>query len=264
MKKEGRALDVQGLTVHYGSSPVLWDLNVSVPEGHLVGLIGPNGAGKTTFFKAILGLIKRVSGTVRLLGNSLESMRRRIAYVPQKETVDWTFPMRVRDLVEMGCYPGLGLFCPIGKKEKIAVDRALELLDLSFIENEQIGHLSGGQQQRSFLARAIVQDAALYFLDEPFAGIDQVSEQILVDVLREMRKQKKSIFIVHHDLLSAREYFDWAVLLNTRLIASGEINQVFTPEILRQTYGQKLSLIEDLLKISSDYSKGHHVHDRNL
>ena len=236
MKREQRALDVRGLTVHYGSSPVLWDLNVSVPEGHLVGLIGPNGAGKTTFIKAILGLIKAVAGTVRLLERPLEKVRRRIAYVPQKETVDWTFPMRVRDLVEMGCYPGLGLFRSVGKEAKMAVDRALELLDLSFLENEQIGHLSGGQQQRAFLARAVAQDADLYFLDEPFGGIDQVSEQILVGVLREMRKQKKSIFIVHHDLLSAREYFDWAILLNTRLIASGEMDQVFTPEILRQTY----------------------------
>jgi len=264
MTKKRSALDVRGLTVHYGSSPVLWDLSVAVPEGHLVGLIGPNGAGKTTFIKAVLGLIQGVAGTVQLLGSRLENMRKRIAYVPQKETVDWTFPMRVRDLVEMGCYPNLGLFRLAGKKTKRAVDRALDLLDLSSIENEQIGHLSGGQQQRAFLARAVAQDADLYFLDEPFAGIDQVSEQILLEVLREMREKNKSIFIVHHDLISAREYFDWAILLNTRLIAFGQIDQVFTSDVLRQTYGHKLSLIEDLLKISSDYSKGRHVHSRDF
>lgn len=263
MKKK-MALDVRGLTVHYGSSPVLWDLNVAVPEGHIVGIIGPNGAGKTTFIRAVLGLMKGVVGSVQLLESSLDDIRHRVAYVPQKETVDWTFPMRVRDLVEMGCYPRKGLFCPMGKEEKRRVDMALDLLDLVSIEHVQIGQLSGGQQQRAFLARAMAQRADIYFLDEPFCGIDQISEQILVDVLHSMREQKKTIFVVHHDLISAREYFDWAVLLNTRLIASGQVDDVFTHEYLHQTYGHKLSLVDDLLKISSAYSEGRHVDDGNL
>lgn len=254
------ALDVRGLMVHYRSSPILWDLHVAVPSGHLVGIMGPNGAGKTTFIKAILELIEGATGAVRLLGHRLEAIRRKIAYVPQRELVDWDFPMTVRDLVQMGCYPKRGLFRRLHREDHLRVERALELLGLSQLAKTQIGQLSGGQQQRAFLARAIAQDAELYFLDEPFVGIDLVSEQIVMDVLRSLQKEEKTVFIVHHDLVTAGKYFDWAILLNTRLVANGPMRQVFTSENLYLTYGKNLALVEEVVKILSTFAEGRAVH----
>jgi manganese/zinc/iron transport system ATP- binding protein len=250
------ALEVQGLSVHYGASPVLWDLSLSIPKGHLVGIMGPNGAGKTTFIRAILDLIHKSTGSVHLLGHRLNAVRRKIAYVPQRTQVDWNFPMTVYDLVLMGCYPKRGLFGRFLKEDYDAVAASLQLLGLTKLKTCQIGQLSGGQQQRVFLARSIVQKAELYFLDEPFSGIDIVSEQILMDVLREIQNEGKTVFIVHHDLVTAEKYFDWAVLLNTALIANGPMSKVFTAENLRLAYGSNITLIEDLLRTSSHVSRG--------
>ena len=250
------ALEVRGLTVHYGPTPVLWDIDAAVPQGHLVGIMGPNGAGKTTFIKAVLGLVGGVTGFVRLVNHKLKAVRRRIAYMPQRGQVDWDFPMTVRELVEMGCYPRRGLFRPLRKEDKHLVDRAMEVLDLTSLSSSQICQLSGGQQQRAFLARSLAQDAELYFLDEPFAGIDQVSEQILVDVLRSMRHEGKTIFVVHHDLVTAGKYFDWALLLNTRLVASGPMRRAFTFENLRLTYGPNLTLVEEVVKVLQTFAEG--------
>jgi len=250
------ALRVEGLTVHYGDFPALWDISLTVPRGHLVGIIGPNGAGKTTFIRAVLNLIDRSSGRVVMHGRPLEEQRRAIAYVPQKEKIDWSFPMRLRDLVQMGCYPKRGLFRRLTGQDHEAVDRAIELLHLQAHAFEQIGKLSGGQQQRAFLARAIVQNADLYFLDEPFTGVDHVSEHILMDLLRSMRAEGKTVFIVHHDLLNAQNYFDWAILLNTHLVSYGKVQEVLSPACLRHAYGDKLTLIEDVLQLSQIYSRG--------
>ncbi len=254
------ALDVQGLMVHYGVSPIVWDVHLSVPTGHLVGIMGPNGAGKTTLIKAILGLLEGTTGAVRLLGHKVDAIRRKIAYVPQREIVDWDFPMTVRDLVEMGCYPRRGLFRPLRREDHHSVDKALKLLGLSSLSHAQIGELSGGQQQRAFLSRAIAQNADLYFLDEPFQGIDQVSEQILIDVLCSLKREGKTIFIVHHDLVTAGKYFDWAILLNTRLVACGPMHKVFTAENLYLTYGRNLAIVEEVVKILSTFAEGRAVH----
>ena len=250
------ALDVQGLSVHYGASPVLWDLTLSVPKGHLVGIMVPNGAGKTTFIRAVLELVRKSTGSVHLLGHRLNAVRKKIAYVPQRTQVDWNFPMTVYDLVLMGCYPLRGFFRRFLKEDYDAVDGALKLLGLTKLKTSQIGQLSGGQQQRVFLARSIVQKAEVYFLDEPFSGIDIVSEQILMEVLREIQNDGKTVFIVHHDLVTAEKYFDWVVLLNTALIANGLMAEVFTADNLTLAYGSNITLIEDLLRASSHLSRG--------
>jgi manganese/zinc/iron transport system ATP- binding protein len=254
------ALDVRGLMVHYGASPIIWDLHLSVPSGHLVGIMGPNGAGKTTFIKAVLGMLEGTTGVIRLLGHKLDVIRRKIAYVPQRELVDWDFPITVRDLVEMGRYPRRGLFRSLTREDHLCVERALELSGLASMAKAQIGQLSGGQQQRAFLSRAIAQDAELYFLDEPFVGIDQVSEQILVDVLRSLRDEGKTIFVIHHDLVTAGKYFDWVILLNTRLVASGSMHRVFTSENLYLTYGKNLAIVEEVVKILSTFAEGRAIH----
>lgn len=250
------ALEVRGLTVHYGPSPVLWDIDLVVPRGHVVGIMGPNGAGKTTLIRAVLGLVDGTTGFVRLLNHRLSVVRRKIAYVPQRGLVDWEFPVTVRGLVEMGCYPRRGLFRRFKQEDHHFVDRALEMLDLTSLADVQIGQLSGGQRQRAFLARALAQDAELYFLDEPFEGIDQVSEQILVDVIRSMKREGKTIFVVHHDLVTAGRYFDWAIMLNTRLVTCGSMHQVFTFDMLRQTYGNSLAFVDEVVRILEQFAEG--------
>ena len=245
---EQLALEVQDLTVHYGPEPVLWDITLSIPQGKVVGIVGPNGAGKSTLLRSILGLMKKSTGIVRLLGTTPEAMSREIAYIPQKEYVDWNFPIVVRELVTMGCYPKRGLFGSITPSDIQAVEDALQLLGLTSMADKHIRHLSGGQQQRAFLARALVQNAKLYFLDEPFRGVDHTSERILIDTLQAMKLEGKTIFVVHHDLMSVMKYFDWVVLLNTRLVASGPTKRVFTLAHLEQAYGEQLTFLESVLR----------------
>lgn len=250
MKKD-LALEVKGLSVHYGTIPVLWDIDLAIPPAQIVAIFGANGAGKTTLIRAILGFIDDVQGQVKILNHYLDAVRKRIAYLPQKETVDWSFPITVLELVTMGRFPKNGLFKKMHAEDRRLVEKALEITQLTPYADRHILQLSGGQQQRAFLARAIAQDADIYFLDEPFRAVDLVSEQIIIDVLRKMRDQKKTIFIVHHDLATAGKYFDWAILLNTRLVASGPFNQVFTEELLRLTYGKNFSFIENLMRNST-------------
>jgi manganese/zinc/iron transport system ATP- binding protein len=249
--KSDLSLEVKGLSVHYGDIPVLWDLDFSVPRGQIVGILGPNGAGKTTLVRAVLGLLDDVQGQVKILHHHLDVVRKKIAYLPQKETVDWDFPISVHELVSMGRFPKNGLFKKMQVEDKLLVEKALDIVQLLPYADRHILQLSGGQQQRAFLARAIAQDAEIYFLDEPFRAVDLVSEQIIIDVLRKMRDDKKTIFIVHHDLATAGKYFDWAILLNMRLIASGPFAKVFNEKLLRQTYGKNFSLIEDLMRNST-------------
>ncbi len=237
------ALEVHDLTVSYHSKPVLWGVDFTVPQGTLTGIMGPNGAGKSTLIKSIMGLVEMNSGFAHILGGPLEKVRQQVSYVPQRESVDWNFPASVLDVVLMGRYGKLGLFKRPRKADKEAALSCLEDVGLLPFKDRQIAQLSGGQQQRVFLARALAQDADIYFMDEPFAGVDAATEQAIINLLKKMREQGKTVFVVHHDLQTAPEYFDWMVFLNTRLVANGPTKKVFTQEVLKETYGGKLSLL---------------------
>jgi manganese/zinc/iron transport system ATP- binding protein len=237
-------LDVHDMTVAYQRRPVLWDVDVTIEGPGLVGIVGPNGAGKSTFLKAVLGLLPMVSGRVQVLGESIERVRGRIGYVPQRESVDWDFPIRVMDVVLMGTYGRLGWFRRPGAPERERARLCLERVGLAGLGNQQIGQLSGGQQQRTFLARALAQDADLYVMDEPMAGVDAATESIIFQLLRELRSQGKTVLVVHHDLRTVARYFDQVILLNTRLIAAGATERAFTSDNLRKTYGARLSILE--------------------
>lgn len=234
------ALQVHDLTVAYQDKPALWDVDLAVPEGVLMGVVGPNGAGKTTLLKAVLGLVKPVSGRVLVRGAPYAENRRAVAYVPQRGSVDWDFPTTVLDLVLMGTYGRLGWVRRPGRAERKAAVGALDRVGMAGFADRQIGQLSGGQQQRAFLARALVQGADVYILDEPFQGVDAVTERAVVDILRGLRTGGKTVVVVHHDLNTVPEYFDQATLLNVRVIASGPVAEVFTPENLRAAYGDRV------------------------
>ncbi len=244
MKKENFALEIKQLNVVYDTSAVLWQLDVSIPKGNLVGILGPNGAGKSTFLKAITGLIKPLSGHITCLGKPYSSIRDRVAYVPQRTAVDWDFPVSVFDVVSMGCFGRKGLFRRIKDADRKLIQKALFDLGLSSLANRQIKELSGGQQQKVFLARALVQQADIYLMDEPFSGVDLATEKAIIGILQELRSQGKTIVLVHHDLYSVVQYFDWVVLLNTALVAAGPVKEVFTKENLSKTYGEHFSLFE--------------------
>lgn len=253
---EPLALQVSQLSVNYDQSPVLWDISLAVPTGKLVGIIGPNGAGKSTLIKAVLGLVPPISGKVEFFGQSLADVRLRVAYVPQRESVDWDFPTTVRDLVLMGRYGRLGLFRWPRQADWAAVDHYLDTVGMSQYADRQISQLSGGQQQRAFIARALVQEADIYFMDEPFAGIDLASETVIMNILRQLRAKGKTVFVVHHDLNTIEDYFDWAILLNMRLVACGNVAEVFNPETLHATYGKSYALFDEALKLSQQRASG--------
>lgn len=235
-----RPLVVRDLTVVYREKPVLWDIDWEVPAGQLCAIVGPNGAGKSTLLKAVLGLVPRASGQVWLFGQSLAEARARIGYVPQRGTVDWDFPASVLDVVMMGLYGKLGWFRRPGRPEREAALRCLEQVSMQAFAHRQISQLSGGQQQRVFLARALAQDADLYFMDEPFAGVDAVTEDAILKVLHELKVHGKTVVVVHHDLETVRAYFDHLTLLNVQVIASGPIDETFTAENLKRTYGGRM------------------------
>lgn len=244
IEKENLALEVNQLSVVYDASAVLWQVDVSIPKGKLVGVLGPNGAGKSTFLKAIIGLVKPISGHINCLGKPYPSVRKRVAYIPQRSSVDWDFPVDVFDVVSMGCFGRKGLFQRIGDPDRKLIDEALSHLGLSSLAHRQIKELSGGQQQKVFLARALVQQADIYLMDEPFAGVDLATEKVIISILQELRAQGKTIVLVHHDLYSVVQYFDWVVLLNTALVAVGPVKEVFSKENLTKTYGEHFSLFE--------------------
>ncbi|ACZ40555.1 metal ABC transporter ATP-binding protein [Sphaerobacter thermophilus] len=236
-------ITVRDLTVAYQDRAVLWDVDLDVPGGVLMAIVGPNGAGKTTLIKAILGLVPVVAGQVRIEGKPLAEVRRRVAYVPQRGSVDWDFPTSVLDVVMMGRYGALGWIRRPGQRERQAALDALEQVGMRDFAGRQISQLSGGQQQRVFLARALVQDAAIYLMDEPFQGVDATTERTIVGLLRDLRSAGKTVVVVHHDLQTVPEYFDWVTLLNVRKIASGPVEEVFTPELLRRTYGGHIAFL---------------------
>lgn len=254
--EKNSALELFQVTVNYDKTPVLWDISLEVPRGKLVGIIGPNGAGKSTFIKTVLGLVAPISGKIEFYGKPLKNMFKKVAYVPQRESVDWDFPITVRDLVLMGRYGKLGLFSWPKKADLAAADHYIELLGLTGYAHRQISQLSGGQQQRTFIARALLQEADIYFMDEPFAGIDQTTETVIMNVLRQLKSEGKTVFVVHHDLNTVENYFDWVILLNMRLVACGPVKEAFTPETLANAYGKNFSLFDEALKLSQQKISG--------
>lgn len=243
------SLEVHNLTVAYQQLPVLWDVDFDLPKGKIIGIVGPNGSGKSTLLKAIMNLVPLSSGYVKILDKTLDQMRNQIAYVPQRETVDWNFPASVKDIVKMGRYQPGRLFKKLSPMDNQLVDEAIEKVKLTPFSDRQIGQLSGGQQQRVFIARALAQGAEVYLMDEPFVGVDVATEKAIMDLLQSMRDEGKTIVVVHHDLQAVTANFDYLVLLNTRLIAHGPIEEVLTTENLQATYGGQLNLFAQLQQI---------------
>ncbi len=237
-------LSIDDLTVAYARKRVVWDVDYDAPPGQLIALVGPNGAGKSTLIKAILELIPRASGRVLIYGQPYAEARDRVAYVPQRSSVDWDFPVNALDVVTMGLYRKIGWLRPVTRKYREQAAEALRRLDMLRFAKRQISQLSGGQQQRVFLARALVQEADLYLLDEPFAGVDSATERAIMSLLRELKSEGKTALVVHHDLQTVSDYFDQVMLLNVRLVASGPVSTIFTEENLRRTYGGKLTLLD--------------------
>lgn len=238
-------LSIHDVTVAYQRRPVLWDIDYDAPRGSLVGIIGPNGAGKSTLIKAVLGLVPLASGCIEIFGKPYRKQRRMIGYVPQRETVDWEFPVSALDVVAMGRYGRIGWFRPVSKFHREAALDCLKQVGLADLASRQISQLSGGQQQRVFLARALAQEAELYLMDEPFAGVDAATEKSIVEIMRQLRAAGRTCLVVHHDLQTVPEYFDHVVLLNMRIVAAGPTRSVFTDENLRQTYGGRLTILDE-------------------
>ena len=236
-------VEVHDLTVSYYKKPVLWDIDLSLPRGNAIGIIGPNGAGKSTLLKTMMGLVLPDSGYIKFFGKPLDEVRKYVSYVPQKESVDWDFPASVFDVVVMGRYAQLGLFQRPGQLDKEKSLACLREVGMESLANRQIAQLSGGQQQRVFLARALAQEAQLYLMDEPFVGVDAATEKMIISLLKAMTKEGKTIIVVHHDLQSASDYFDWSILLNMRVVAAGPTQDVLIPTLLQETYGGKLTVL---------------------
>ncbi|NMM50031.1 metal ABC transporter ATP-binding protein [Marinigracilibium pacificum] len=244
--KDQTAIEIHDLVVAYNRKPVLWNIDAHLPSGKIIGIIGPNGAGKSTLIKAMMGLLKPASGNILFFDSPLDKVRERVAYVPQRESVDWQFPVTVMDVVLMGRYKKIGLFKSPGAKDKERAKIALEKVGMYQFKDRQISQLSGGQQQRVFIARALIQDADIYLMDEPFAGVDASTEKAILNLLKEMSSQGKTVVVVHHDLQTVMDFFDWVMMLNQRLVACGETNEVFVEQNLNETYGGKLTLLNEV------------------
>lgn len=233
----GYALEVRGLTVSYRSAPVLWEVDTRFPAQQLCAIVGPNGAGKSTLLKAVLGLIPTDSGAVWIDGVPGRAGLERVAYVPQRESVDWDFPITVREVVEMGRYRSTGWFRRVGRADRAIAAECLDRVGMAGYARRQIGQLSGGQRQRVFLARALAQQAPVLVMDEPFAGVDARTQADLLTLLRDMRDAGTSVIVVHHDMAQVRAAFDWTLLLNVRALSSGPTAQVLNPDAVRVAYG---------------------------
>lgn len=244
MGNRAKPIDVTDLTVAYNEKPVLWDIDCMIEEGILMAIVGPNGAGKSTFIKAILGLVEPAAGSVRIYGKPYEEVRKRVGYVPQRGSVDWDFPTNAIDVVTMGRYGHLGWFRRPGRKDREIALEALDKVGMVDFAGRQISRLSGGQQQRVFLARALVQEADLYLMDEPFVGVDATTERTIINLLQELRSRGKTLIVVHHDLQTLKEYFDWAMLLNVRRIALGPVDEVISEENLKLAYGGRAAFLK--------------------
>jgi manganese/zinc/iron transport system ATP- binding protein len=237
------AVEIHDLTVAYRANPVLWDVDLKIPEGRLVAIVGPNGAGKSTLLKTILGQIRQTTGWVQVFGENYATRRSWVGYVPQRESVDWDFPTLALDVVTMGLYGRIGWLRRPGRRHREIAHDCLERLGIGHLARRQISELSGGQQQRVFLARALAQDARLYLMDEPLAGVDATTEKAIMQILGDLREEGRTVVVVHHDLQTVPEYFDHVVLLNMRLVAAGAVEEVFTAENLQRTYGGRSSIL---------------------
>ncbi len=237
-------LSVHDVTVAYHRKPVLWDVDYDAPDRSLIAIVGPNGAGKSTLIKACLGLTPLAAGRVENYGRPARKQRRLVGYVPQRGSVDWDFPVSALDVVCMGRYAKIGWCRPVTRGHRQAAVACLEKVGMAPYAGRQISQLSGGQQQRVFLARALAQDATLYFMDEPFAGVDAATERAIVETLRELKAAGKTVICVHHDIQTVGEYFDHVLLLNMRVVAAGPVAEVFTNENLHKTYGGRLTLLD--------------------
>lgn len=238
-----RTIEVKGLSVSYERKRVLTNIYLEIEAGHIYGLVGPNGAGKSTLFKAMLDLIESNAGKVLFYGKSLRHFRKEVVYVPQKSDVDWNFPATVFDIVQMGRYPHKKIFQRLDQNDKEMVEAALQEVGMESYRNQQIGELSGGQQQRVFLARALCQEANIFLLDEPFVGVDVTTEEKIIQILKRLASEGKTLMVVHHDLSTVPEYFDKIILLNQRLIAYGDTDTTFTQENIAKTYSSQLPIL---------------------
>lgn len=237
------AISISNLNVAYDDKIVLEAINLEVSAGKITGIVGPNGAGKTTLLKTILGLLEPNTGQLFLLGAKIKAVRKKIAYVPQKDMVDWQFPTTVKEVIMMGRFPHKKLFQRMSETDHQIANKALESLGMQDFSNRQIGELSGGQQQRVFIARALAQEAEILMLDEPFVGVDAKTEQIIVDILKKISKEGKTVLIIHHDLSKVAEYFDDVILLNKKIIAKGSVKEIFNKENLSLTYGGSVTIL---------------------
>ena len=246
VERESLPLEIHDLTVAYHKKPVLYGVDLAVPKGKLVGVLGPNGAGKSTLIKTIMGLIPVSGGWIKIFGQPYKKALKRIGYMPQRESVDWDFPVNVMDVVMMGRYGRLGLCRRPSKEDRDIAVECLDKVKMLPYQHRQIANLSGGQQQRVFLARALAQESDLYFMDEPFSGVDATTEETIVALLHELKERGKTLFIVHHDLATAQKYFDMLVLMNMRLVACGPTEEVFTHDLLQKTYGGRLTILSEV------------------
>jgi manganese/zinc/iron transport system ATP- binding protein len=242
-------LEIHDLTVAYHNKPVLWGIDLVVPEGKLVGIVGPNGAGKSTLIKAAMGMLPVSSGWVKVFGQPVKKNLCRIGYVPQRESVDWDFPVSVMDVVLMGRYGHRGLLRRPTREDREIARACLDKVKMMPYANRQISNLSGGQQQRVFLARALAQESDLYFMDEPFSGVDAATESAIVTLLHELRSKGKTLLVVHHDLPTAKDYFDMLLLLNMRIVAFGPTKDVFNYDLLQKTYGGRLTILSEVAHV---------------
>lgn len=236
-------ISIEGLSVSYDKKRVLTNVYLNVQEGKVIGVLGPNGAGKSTLFKAVLGLIETNTGTIKIFGNDIRESRRRMAYVPQKDEVDWTFPATVRDVVLMGRYPAKTIWQRLDAQDHQKAEEAMKELSIADLSGRQIGALSGGQQQRVFLARALCQEADILLLDEPFVGVDITTEEHIIRVLRKLSAQGKTLLVVHHDLATVKDYFDQVILINQRLVAYGDTETTFVKENISKAYGAQHTIL---------------------
>lgn len=243
---ENPIVEAHNLTVLYGQKPALWNVDFTLPHEKVIGIMGPNGSGKSTLLKSIMGVVDPTSGYTKVYNQELDDVRDKVSYVPQRQDIDWDFPASVWEVVSMGRFQKRGLFKKLTSEDKDIVAESLEKVNMLGFSKRQISQLSGGQQQRVFLARALAQQGDLFLMDEPFAGVDIATEEMIIDLLKDMKEAGKTLIIVHHDLHTAKSYFDWLVLLNTRLVACGDIKDVFTDQILTDTYGGKLTTISKI------------------
>lgn len=241
-----KTIDVENLSVSYANKKAIEDVNFSIKQGRLVGIVGPNGAGKSTLVKGMLDLEKKDSGTVEIFGKELDEIRKEIAYIPQRADIDWDFPILVNNTVLLGRYPRLGLFNRPSSEDKKIASEALKKVGMEEFAEKQIGQLSGGQQQRVFVARSLAQEASIFFLDEPFVGVDIKSEEIIINILKELRDEGKTIFVIHHDLTKLENYFDDIIVINKYIYGAGPVKEIFTTERMEKAFQAPLSVLENV------------------